>query len=260
MRKILAALAVLLAPVPFLVPAPVTADESSADDAALAFIFGNHIDTHLQTRLVRGAVLKGSLYIIFTGEIDPASGLPIARHPRGAMHNEECGFDIDCVVGWKVRGRPGVAKFVSHSGVNGHDHPVWLVNRVDIPQPGAFSHFHWIGADSSDQRALMGDVPAVCDVDMAGELEGRVIAGEIEVDDEVGDDEIEFAADIHVGDGAEDSYCPGWFLQLRAVETFAFRHRGEVVAVRPGIDIATHLNLLTNYAIVPTITPTRMAH
>ena len=27
------------------------------------------------------------------------------------------------------------------------DHPTWLVDRADIPQPGAFSHFHFLGAD-----------------------------------------------------------------------------------------------------------------
>jgi hypothetical protein len=51
--------------------------------------------------------------------------------------------------------------------------------------------------------------------------------------------------------------CPGWFLEIKAVKSFAFRHGGELVPVRERIDNATHLNLLTNTAVVPEITPTR---
>ena len=52
-------------------------------------------------------------YIIYTGETDSASGLPIARHPRGAGHDEECGVDeIECEVGWKIKAKPGAAKFL----------------------------------------------------------------------------------------------------------------------------------------------------
>ena len=138
------------------------------------------------------------------------------------------GKDIECIVGWTMNGRPGEAKFLYHDGVNGNDHPVWMVNRVDIPQPGSFTHFHWIGEDSTDPRAP-GDVPYQCDVDMAGELDNN----------------------------AENVVCPGWFLQIKAVEKFAFQHGNEVVPVRPGIDNATHLNLVTNYDVVWGIRSTR---
>ena len=51
------------------------------------FLFGNHIDTHQETKLKlkdgQPNSLKGFLYIIFTGETDSASSLPVARHPRG---------------------------------------------------------------------------------------------------------------------------------------------------------------------------------
>ncbi len=103
-----------------------------------------------------------------------------------------------------------------------------MVNRVDIHQPGSFTHFHWIGADSNDPRAPI-EVPLECDVDMAGELDNN----------------------------AEDVTCPGWFLMIRAVRKFAFDHGGEIIAVRPGIDNATHLNLVTNYEAVLGITETR---
>jgi len=102
-----------------------------------------------------------------------------------------------------------------------------MVNRVDIPQPGSFTHFHWITTTSSDPRAET--VPANCDVEMAGQLE----------------------------DNAENVVCPGWFLEIRAVRRFAFEHGGEMVPVRPGIDNATHLNLVTNYPEMLGITSTR---
>jgi hypothetical protein len=100
--------------------------------------------------------LKGSFYIIFTGETDKVSGLPIAEYPNGSQCEED---ESDCVVGWKIKAKPGAAKFLYHSGVNGNDHPVWMVDRVDIPQPGSYTHFHWITSTSSDPR---GDENIVC--------------------------------------------------------------------------------------------------
>jgi hypothetical protein len=216
-------------------PWTLTAFAEDLHDAPYDFLFGNHIDTHQRTLLrVRSGdpvSLFGFFYIIFTGETDLASGLPIARHPRGSGQNEECGVDdIDCVVGWIMRGKPGEAKFLYHSGVNGDDHPVWLVNRVQIPQPGSFTHFHWTTTTSTDPRAAM--VSAACDKNNAGQLETQAPT-------------------------AVDETCPGWFLQIRAVRRFAFRHGGEAVPVRPGIDNATHLNLVTNYAEVSGINETR---
>ena len=251
-----------------LLAAPVVADEVEDDDNEVEetvwgdhappfdFLFDNHIDTHLETKLRDNGELAGKFFIIFTGEVDMSSGLPIARHPRGAMHGEDCAVDdIDCVVGWQVRAKPGEAKFLFHSGVNGNDHPVWAVDRVDIPQPGSFTHFHWIGSDSTDARAPE-EVPTACDVAMAGQLEGDVATGALTLDD--GTETFQWEdASVHLGGGAEDVVCPGWFLQLRAVKSFAFRHGGEVVPVTPRVDNASHLNLLTNYAVVPGITPTR---
>lgn len=188
------------------------------------FLFGNHIDTHLETKLKlkkgEPGSLKGFLYIIET-EDTTDEGLTIYRHPRGAMEGEECGVDVDCEVGWKIKAKPGYATFLSHSGVNGNDHPIWILNRDQIPQPGSNTHFHWIRLTSTNPRA--GGVPDECDVDTAGQLE-------------VNADESEF-----------DIVCPGWFLELKAVDKFAFRHGNEVVFVRKGIDNATHLNLVTNY-------------
>ena len=222
------------------------------------FLFGNHMDTHQQLRLKTTAggepkSLQGSFYIIFTDDqgvslgIAPVSGLPIARHPRGLVfeedgvtikHDEACGIspNIVCEVGWQMRGVPGAAKFISHDGVNGDDHPVWMVNRAEaplapapgmvIPQPGSYSHVHWITRSSTDPRASL--VPDECDKQKAGQLEDKAPTAVNEV-------------------------CEGWFLEIRAVKSFAFKHGGEIIPVRPGIDNRSHLNTVTNYRSPPLV-------
>jgi hypothetical protein len=212
------------------------------------FVFGNHMDTHVQLKLKtkRGEPqsLQGFLYIYFTGDIDAASGLPIARHPRGESEDEVCGVSpITCVAGWKVTGLPGAAKFLYHEGVNGDDHGVWMVNRAEedsaptvgmvIPQPGYFSHFHWLSSGSTDPRAR--DVPDYCD--------------------ETNNSGLEKANP----DSAVNLFCEGWFLELKAIRKFAFKHGGEVIPITNGADLRSHLNIVTNYradTIVP-ITKTR---
>jgi len=218
------------------------------------FLFGNHLDTHQEARLNNDGSLKGRLYIYFTGEMDEASGLPVARHPRGpGQHSEECGVDpIDCLVGWEIKAVPADAKFLSHSGVNGDDHPIWMISsRTDIPQPGSYTHFHWITWASTDDR--FGIVPNECNVEKAGMLEGTVVTGDLTLDD--GSIETTWTdAKVHLEDGAEDLICPGWLLQITAIREFAFKHGGEKTLVYLGVDNATHLNIVTNYAIIPSIT------
>lgn len=100
------------------------------------FSFGNHIDGHQQTMQKPDGTLLGFLYIEFTGEFT-AEGYPIAEHTN-------CGeTSAECVVGWRISGIPGRAVFVfQETG----DHPLWLVDsRADIPQPGCYGHFHWLG-------------------------------------------------------------------------------------------------------------------
>lgn len=230
-------------------PPPPPPGPSPSDD----FLFGNHIDTHQDTELKVDKktgvplALEGEFLIYFTGAIDPESGLPIARHPRGARHNEVCGVDpIDCVAGWKIRATPGNAKYISHSGVNGMDHPVWLVNRADghptqpgddfpvsgIPQPGLPSHFHWITTASTDPRA--GSVQPECDKNNAGQLQ-------------------------NAAPSAVNVVCQGWFMEIEPVLSFAFLHGGDRIPVRPDEDYRSHLNFITNYELLPTgaLTPTR---
>ena len=161
------------------------------------FRFGNDIDTHQQTRKGRNGDLFGFFYIVFSGDTT-ADGFPVATHA-------DCNAVPDCKVGWILNGKAGAGTFLYH--VEG-DHPVWLVNRSGIPQPGAFAHFHWLGSE----HPVAGDPPQA-----------------------------------------------GYFLQLFAVDTFCFIHEGgaaigsgtcaEVggVAVRPGLDIATHVNIVTSF-------------
>ncbi len=153
------------------------------------FVFGNEIDTHQQTRTAADGALAGFLYVHYTGE-STADGFPVAVH-------DDCS-STTCDVGWAIDGAPAPGVFLYQVP---DDHPVWLVDRADIPQPGAYAHFHWLGPGPADG--------------------------------------------------------PGYLLQLRAVGRFCFLHhamgaggtcrdRGGV-AVVPGIDIATHVNIVASF-------------
>lgn len=87
-----------------------------------------------------------------------------------------------------------------------HDHPVFWLPRADLPQPGSYAHFHWTG--------MTMPMPYL---------------------------------DV-----------PGYLMQLTAANSFCFIHHGAEaassalscrdnagLAVRRGVDIATHLNVVT---------------
>jgi len=110
---------------------------------------------------------------------------------------------FDCKVGWKIDAVPSRAKLVLQPM---HDHPVFLLRRPDIPQPGSHAHFHWNGA-----------MPML------------------------------------------NQSANGYLLELTAVNSFCFIHHdanlatsawscrdNKGVAVERGVDIATHLNIVTN--------------
>lgn len=101
--------------------------------APFNFLFGNEIDTHQQTRQTQDRNLFGFFYIQFTGVI--------TRDLYRVATHVDCNT-TDCTVGWTLNGRPARATFLYQVD---HDHPVFLVKRADIPQPGAFAHFHWLG-------------------------------------------------------------------------------------------------------------------
>lgn len=163
--------------------------------APFAFQFQNDIDTHQQTRRTRDGSLFGFFYIQFTGVVT-------SDRYRVATH-VDCNAAPDCTVGWSLNGKPLSATFLYHPMP---DHPVFLVARPDIPQPGAFAHFHWLGAHPSPLQTV-----------------------------------------------------DGYLLQLTAVDRFCFIHHDAASAtssgtcrdnggvnVDPGIDIATHLNIVTS--------------
>ena len=104
-------------------------------EAPFNFLFGNDIDTHQQTRLSRNGSLFGFFYVRFSG-VTTKDSYPVATHVDCAMHP-------DCTVGWTINGTPLAATFLYQTM---DDHPVFLVHRADIPQPGSPSHFHWLGA------------------------------------------------------------------------------------------------------------------
>lgn len=152
------------------------------------FLFGNHIDTHQQTRVAPDGELAGVLYIRFTGET--VGGVPVAHHANCNHVPDEC------TVGWTWRGVPGAATFVYHAH---GDHPLWLVGRGEVPQPGGYSHFHWLGEPAMAMALVPGEVR------------------------------------------------DGYYLELTAKDRFVFRHGGDEILVTPGLDLATHLNLVTSF-------------
>ena len=161
--------------------------------APLTFLFGNDFDTHQQSQIRDNGDLVGALYIHYSGKVT-ADGLRVASHA-------DCNEVADCSVGWTMTGKPREATFLYHAM---DDHPTFLIDRSQIPQPGAYAHFH------------------------------RVAAG-------------------------EHSSGAGYMLQLFAVERFCFMHHDAAeaeagktclenggVAVSPGVDIATHVNIVTS--------------
>ena len=162
-----------------------------------SFKFGNEIDGHQQTRERSDGTLDGYLYVQYSGAVTKDK-LPVATHANCSAGG------ADCVVGWKIDGKPSNAKLVRQPE---HDHPVFLVDRSDIPQPGAYVHFHWTDMDMPMPYLTV----------------------------------------------------PGYLLQLTAFNRFCFIHHGAAAAsdamscrdnggikVEPGVDTATHLNIVTN--------------
>ena len=227
--------------------------------APFNFLFGNHIDTHQETRLIkwgsRKGELKGFFYVFDSGDTLP-DGTPVLRHCTKEEH-----YAAGCVPGWYIRAKPCIEE------VNGceammlyhyHDHPVWLLNpevddagglrgsREHIVQPGSYTHMHWLteGLELDDTmpglerpssieavRSLFGveiKIPPECNVDMASKLTSGII-------------------------------CPGYFLQIRVLrpfdlKTWAFHHGGESLVLKAmggRSDNKTHSNILSSYRSLP---------
>jgi len=164
--------------------------------APFSFRFDNEIDMHQQTRVTADGGLFGFLYVAFTGTVT-RDGERVATHV-------DCNTAPRCTVGWVINGSPVGAEMLFQEMP---DHPVVLVDRADIPQPGAFSHWHWKGA-----------------MPMPG------------------------------------ASSNGYLLQLFATDKFCFIHHDAAAAqssktcrengglkIRPGIDAASHLNIVTSF-------------
>ena len=117
--------------------------------APFDFLFSNHLDTHQQTQMLPDGTLLGYLYISFTGETN-SDGIPYAEHKNCYQEG------VSCSVGWEIRGLPGTATFVTH---NSGEHPLWAVARSDIPMPGGYTHFHWLGMPEHAKDISYGDDP-----------------------------------------------------------------------------------------------------
>jgi hypothetical protein len=113
--------------------------------APFGFLFGNEIDTHQQTRLTRDRKLFGFFYVHFTGVV--------TKDRYGVATHVDCNTVPDCTVGWTLNGQQVNATFFYHAMP---DHPVYLVARPDIPQPGAHAHFHWLGSAPSLGQVVSG--------------------------------------------------------------------------------------------------------
>lgn len=195
------------------------------------FYFGNHIDWHQESRLKNNGTLKGKLYILPIEGKFTEDGKQVYRHPRGPSQNEVCGVTTsECIVGWTFKASPARSVFLYHQGVNGDDHPVWLLNRNDIKQPSVSSHFHWIANQGPVATTDNRIVTSECDKNKASELEKKEPV-------------------------ATGSYCNGWIIELRAIRDFAFEHGGEIMELEAGVDIASHLNMITNYQAVEIVIP-----
>jgi hypothetical protein len=104
-------------------------------EAPFTFVFGNDFDSHQQTRQARDGSLFGFLYVRFTGVT--------TKDRYGVATHVDCAMQPDCTVGWTINGKPLNATFLYQTM---DDHPVFLLSRADITQPGSPSHFHWLGA------------------------------------------------------------------------------------------------------------------
>jgi len=110
---------------------------------------------------------------------------------------------MPCTVGWLLSGKPRTATLPYHVEP---DHPVFLVSRADIPEPGAYAHFHWLGADPMPGESRSGYLLQLTAVD-------------------------NFCFIHHMADSAtSDKTC---------------RDNGGI-KVNVGVDIATHLNIVTS--------------
>jgi len=116
-------------------------------DAPFDFLFGNHIDTHQQSKLTGKSGLSGFLYITPSDKTTD-DGVTIAKHGDCSMDPEGCD------VGWLLRGLARNAEYCGH--VSG-EHPAWAIDPSDMPSQRGFTHFHWINETLHHDGLTVGD-------------------------------------------------------------------------------------------------------
>ncbi len=229
------------------------------------FLFGNHIDTHQELKYLddRPGELKGWLYVFDSGETTD-EGIPVLKHCTNEQH-----YAAGCVAGWKLVTRPCVKEYNDCQAMylyHYHDHPVWLIcpardasgnlrgERQCIVQPGSYTHFHWLTEGASGGGTdFPSDLNPAYPATQPADLPDGHIDSPLEQALGVAIDVPEACNVAMASQHQPGSRCPGFFLALKAVEAFdhevwAFRHGGQELIVRPGVDNKTHLNLLTSYA------------
>lgn len=107
----------------------------SSHAAPYDFLFGNHIDTHQQSKLNGKDQLGGFFYIKYTG--NEVNGVPEAEH--GDCDKPE----VDCTVGWKLKGVKSKATLLDKQE---GQHPQWCIEEEEMPRAPGYSHFHWLNA------------------------------------------------------------------------------------------------------------------
>jgi hypothetical protein len=202
------------------------------------FLFGNHIDMHQETQLKKDGDLSGFFYVFWSDDYT-ATGERIAKHCTKTEHYEQ-----GCFAGWKIEATPCIeevngcrAMFLYHDD----DHPVWMIGprnvsgslrgtRSMIAQPGGYTHMHWLTEGAMHEGTLLqsslADVEALFGVDISVPAECNVAT----------------ASDLTPG-----TICPGYYLEIKAVENFFFKHGGEEIPVSIGIDNRTHINIVSSY-------------
>jgi hypothetical protein len=137
--------------------------------------------------------------------------VPIAKHADCNKVGQEC------TVGWILDGIPIQATYLGHEEGS---HPQWYIDPAALPQQPGYSHFHWLGQPEHPGGSHGG--MSGHSADSSGGMSGH-------------------SGGLQVG-----QVYDGYLLKLTARDTFFFEHHGGFL-VTPGIDVATHANVVTEY-------------
>jgi hypothetical protein len=109
------------------------------------FLFGNHIDSHQQSKKVDGGQIQGFLYIHYTGET--INGIPVAEHT-------ECSADpSSCSAGWTFYGVLAQGRIVSKDEMGMVQ---FCTSASTLRRLVGYSHFHWLGDPMDDMGLQTG--------------------------------------------------------------------------------------------------------